>query len=273
MPSPISFDLDAYLQRINLHARVAPDLATLQAIVHAHTATIPFENIDPFRGVVPDLDLDAIQHKLVHAGRGGYCFEQNGLLSAALQSIGFDVTNLGARVMTGQSADAIPARTHMILKVMLDGEPWLADVGYGGATPTAPLRLIADEIQRTPHEPFRLSRDGSDWELAVQTAGEWKLMYRCDLQPQYPVDYLVSNYWVAARAESKFVTDLFAARAASGRRLSLRNRVFTERAIGGDATQRTLASAAEVRTILRDQFLIHLPDDPALDGRLGHLAA
>lgn len=266
-------NLEAYLRRISLPAPRTPNLQTLRHIIAAHTAAIPFENLDPFRGIVPDLDPAAIQHKLVHEGRGGYCFEQNGLLGAALRNIGFDVTNLGARVLSGQADDAIPARTHMLLKVSLDGEAWLADVGYGGTTPTAPLRLVADAIQTTPHEPFRLRRLQQDWALQVRTDGEWKPMYRCDLQPQYPIDYAVSNYWVAARAESRFVTDLFAALAPQGRRLSLRNRVFTERTLHGKTRQRTLASAAEIRKILHEAFLMRVPDDPAFEARLEQLPA
>ena len=40
------FDLDAYLRRIAYEGPREPSLVTLRAIVAAHSAAIPFENID-----------------------------------------------------------------------------------------------------------------------------------------------------------------------------------------------------------------------------------
>src|SRR5690348_18433864 len=106
-----SIDLHAYLERIDIRPPVAPDLPTLRAIIAAHVATIPFENLDPFLGITPALDIPSVQRKLGRDGRGGYCFEQNRLLSDALRAIGFKVTDLAARVLWGQLENAITART------------------------------------------------------------------------------------------------------------------------------------------------------------------
>jgi N-hydroxyarylamine O-acetyltransferase len=258
-------DLDAYLQRIGLHQPVAPDLQALRAITAAHVAAIPFENLDPFLGVSPALDIASVQRKLVHDHRGGYCFEQNRLLSDALRAIGFKVTDLAARVLWGQPEDAITARTHMLLRVEADGKSWLADCGFGGNTPTGPLQLVPDIEQATPHEPFRLiRRDDSDWRLQLFAADAWQTLYRFDLQPQFPADYRVSNYWTSTNPDSHFVTGISAARAPAGRRLTLRNRQFTERTIGDITTKRNLATTAEICAVLQDEFLIRLPDNPKL---------
>src|SRR5574337_1757624 len=161
-------DLQAYLERIGVRTSFAPNLQTLRAIITAHVATIPFENLDPFLGVSPALDIASVQRKLVHDHRGGYCFEQNRLLSDALRAIGFQVTDLAARVLWGQPDAAITARTHMLLRVEVDGRPWLADVGFGGNTPTGPLEFVPDVEQATPHEPFRLiRRSESDWRVQL----------------------------------------------------------------------------------------------------------
>lgn len=81
-------DLDPYLHRIGVPAPHRPDLPTLRAILRGHTRVIPFENLDPFLGIPVSLDLDHVPRKLVHEGRGGYCFEQNLLLGEALRSLG-----------------------------------------------------------------------------------------------------------------------------------------------------------------------------------------
>ena len=267
-----SIDLQAYLERIGLRQPVAPDLQTLRTIITAHVATIPFENLDPFLGISPELDIASVQRKLVHDGRGGYCFEQNRLLSDALRAIGFQVTDLAARVLWGQPEDAITARTHMLLRVEVEGKLWLADCGFGGNTPTGPLQLVADVEQATPHESFRLiRRDDGDWRLQLFAADAWQTLYRFNLQPHYPADYRVSNYWTSTNPDSHFVTGLTAARAPAGRRLALRNRQFTEHVAGGTSTRRSLTTAAEIRNVLQSEFLIRWPQNPKLDERLARL--
>lgn len=267
-----SIDLHAYLTRIGIETPVAPDLQTLRAIIIAHVAAISFENLDPFLGVSPTLDIASVQRKLVRDHRGGYCFEQNRLLSDALRAIGFQVTDLAARVLWGQPEDAITVRTHMLLRVEVESRSWLADVGFGGNTPTAPLEFAPDVEQATPHEPFRLiRRDDSDWRLQLFATDAWQTLYRFDLQPQFPADYRVSNYWTSTHPDSHFVTGLTVARAAPGRRLTLRNREFAERTTDGTTIKRTLATAAEIRAVLQNQFLILLPGDPKLDEMLDRL--
>ncbi|WHZ18258.1 MAG: hypothetical protein OJF55_000407 [Rhodanobacteraceae bacterium] len=269
-----SIDLQAYLARIELRKLVAPNLQTLRNVIAAHVATIPFENLDPFLGVSPALDLASVQRKLVHDHRGGYCFEQNLLLGSALRAIGFSVTDLAARVLWGQPDDAITARNHMLLRIDLDEDAWLADVGFGGATPTGPLWLVPDMEQVTPHGPYRLQRRSEDdWRLQRCTDDAWETLYRSDLRPQYPVDYRAGNWWTSTHPESYFVTSLTAARAPAGRRLTLRNREFTVRAEDGAEERRTLHDAGEIREVLRDAFLIRLPDHPQLDSKLDRLPA
>ena len=265
-PPTESIDLPAYLERIGLHQPVAPNLQTLRAIITAHVAAIPFENLDPFLGISPALDIASVQRKLVRDGRGGYCFEQNRLLSDALRAIGLQATDLAARVLWGQPEDAITARTHMLLRVEADGTSWLADCGFGGNTPTGPLQLVPDIEQATPHEPFRLiRRDDSDWRLQLFAAEAWQTLYRFDLQPQFPADYRVSNYWTSTNPDSHFVTGVSAARAPASRRLTLRNRQFAEHNTAGTTTKRTLVTTAEIRAVVRDELLIRLPDDLALE--------
>lgn len=267
-----SIDLDAYLQRIGVRTPVAPDVQTLRAIIAAHIATIPFENLDPFLGVAVHIDIESVQRKLVHSHRGGYCFEQNGLLGAALRAIGFQVTDLAAHVLWGQPDDAMTARTHMLLRVEAEGKSWLADVGFGGNTPTAPLGFAPDIEQATPHESFRLFHRGdADWRLQLFLAEAWKTLYRFDLQPQFAADYRVGNWWTSTNPDSHFVTGLSAARAPAGCRLTLRNRELAVHTTGGAAERRTLRDAGELRAVLESEFLIHLPQHPDLDHKLDSL--
>lgn len=91
-------DLDAYFARIGYRGLHSPTLAVLHQLVRAHVEAIPFENLDVLRQVPIELSADALEAKLVGQRRGGYCFEQNGLLLLVLEAMGFEVTPLSARV-------------------------------------------------------------------------------------------------------------------------------------------------------------------------------
>ena len=103
--------LQAYLARIGLEGPVGADLATLDAIVRAHVQAIPFENLDVQLGRPLTTDPAAAFAKLVEARRGGWCYEHNGVLGAALSAIGFDVTRLSAGVMRQRRARVTRARS------------------------------------------------------------------------------------------------------------------------------------------------------------------
>src|SRR5262249_21152493 len=103
----MTLDLTAYFDRIGFGGPAEPTLDVLQALVTAHTRTIPFENLDPVLGVpVDDLGPQALIDKLVHRRRGGYCYEQNGLFGYVLAEIGFRVRRLGGRVIWMRAPDA-----------------------------------------------------------------------------------------------------------------------------------------------------------------------
>src|SRR5262245_30890771 len=144
----IALDLDAYLARIGYTGDLTPTLKTLRGLHLAHATHIPFENLDILLGRSIELDLASLQSKLVARRRGGYCFEQNTLFAAALETVGFPVTRLGARVLMG--TDHIRPRTHMLLGVTADGAEWLADVGFGGEGLIWPILLD----QKEPVETF-----------------------------------------------------------------------------------------------------------------------
>src|SRR5437867_3136447 len=104
-------DLKSYLTRICFEGDLAPTVETLRRLHLAHATHIPFENLDVLLRRPILLDLDSLFAKLVHGGRGGYCFEQNALFAAVLEEVGFRVKRLAGRVRMG--ATAIRPRTQM----------------------------------------------------------------------------------------------------------------------------------------------------------------
>lgn len=260
-----NLDLAAYLHRIDYHGRTPkPDYETLAQIHLHHPLAIPFENLDPLLGRPVPLDIGSLQEKLIFSRRGGYCFEHNILLWHVLRALGFRVSGLAARVLWGRPEDAVTPRTHMLLRVELPKGTYLADVGFGGLTSTGPLLLEANVEQRTPHELFRLEREGETWRVRALAGSEWRSLYRFGLEEHLEVDYELANYYLSTSRASHFVHTLIAARPTKDGRYALLNNRLTIRERDGSTTQRQLASADEVVAVLWEQFGIEVPDRAAL---------
>lgn len=264
-------DLDAYLARIGTAVRPEATLATLDALIAHHVAAIPFENLSPLLGETVDIGLPGVQAKLVAAGRGGYCFEQNRLFAEVLRSLGFTVHELAARVVWNQPPDAITPRSHMLLEVETADGPRLADVGFGGLTLTCALRLQADIEQTTPHEPFRLLHEGDDWTLQARLGDAWKPLYRFDRVRHHACDYIAPNYFLATHPDSVFTANLMLARAGSSQRWTLFNRDYAEYHGDGRIVRRTLGDLAELGEVLQTAFRLPPAICAAAQPRLARL--
>jgi N-hydroxyarylamine O-acetyltransferase len=211
-------DLDAYLARIGLSGR-----PTLARIHRAHATSIPFENLEPWQGKPVSLQPEDVERKLVHERRGGYCFEHNLLLADALQQLGFEVDMLLARARTGGWPGPIRPRTHLMLRAWVDGQPWLADVGFGFGGLLDPIPFGSGG----PHEQsgwrYRVVRDGP--ELVMQAArGEgWSDQYGVVGTPVPFVDLETANWLTSTYPGSPFVHGpIISASADDGRRTLIR---------------------------------------------------
>jgi N-hydroxyarylamine O-acetyltransferase len=211
------FDLGAYLDRIE--RRASPGLVELH---RAHVSAIPFENLDPHRGVPVSLEDDALVRKLVTERRGGYCFEQNLLLKAAIEAIGGKVDLLLARVRVGAAPGAVRPRSHLVLRVSAEGAVWHADVGFGRGTLLEPIPFGPGEIHVQSGWRFRVVQDGQ--ELVLQTADGhgWKDLYGFVPEPVPRVDLETSNWFTSTHPRSPFVTGLIVSKQRrDGSRLTL----------------------------------------------------
>lgn len=260
--------LGAYCARIGYDGPLRPDFDTLAAIHRLHSRAIPFENLNPWLGLPVLLDPASLQRKLVEGSRGGYCFEHNLLLANVLRQIGFELTTLAARVMWNAPPDTVRPRTHMLLNVALQGEQLLVDGGFGGNTLTGPLRLGQEGPQQTPHERFRLLREGPEVQMQAEVGGEWHPLYRFDLQPQHQVDYELTSWYLCHHPDSHFRHRLIAARTREDGRDVLVNNEFTRHRLGEPSEKVVVKSAGELRDLLQDVFGLRLPDVPQLQPRL-----
>lgn len=262
----MGFCLQAYLGRIGYKNRPRPNLECLNGIVAGHARKIPFENLDVLLGRPIDLEPAALMHKLVHQGRGGYCFEQNRLLMLALQEIGFECTPLSARVRLQRSRQETPARTHLFLSVLLEGQRWLVDVGLGGMTLTSALRWVLDEPQETPHETRRLVQEESRIFHQVWLGREWSDACEFTGEEMPEIDRVVANWYTSTHPQSHFRHRLMVARAGSdGRRYNLLNDRFSIREREGQTRVQSLNSWAELWGTLALHFDLHFPPETCFE--------
>lgn len=268
-----AIDLDAYFRRIGYAGERTPTLDTLRSIQACHTEAIAFENLNPLMGWPVRLDIESLQQKMVQDGRGGYCFEHNLLLKHALDALCFRVTGLAARVLWNAPEGTVSARSHMLLRVDLDGRPYIVDAGFGGVTLTGPLRLEANIEQATPHEPFRLVKAHDEFIEQVKIRGDWVSLYRFGLSEHLLPDYEMANWYLSTHPTSRFVAGLLAARAAPNRRYALLNNQMTVHHLNGGTERRILTSVAEMRETLESAFRVVLPETPELDAALSRLIA
>ena len=259
-----SFSLAAYLERIGYTGEATPTMQTLEAVILQHACTIPFENLNPLLRWPVKLDAQSLQQKMIFDKRGGYCFEHNLLLSHALRAIGFEVTWLSARVLWNRAEGVVSPRTHMLILIKLDDDNYMADVGFGGLTLTGPLILIAGIEQATPHEPFRLMKEGDEYTLEAKVKEEWKALYCFSLQEQLLPDYEATSWYLCNYPESHFIKTLRAARSAPGYRYALNNNEFAIHQLNGGTERKILSGVEEIFDVLENTFLIQLPDTPEL---------
>ncbi len=251
-------DLPSYFSRIGYTGPAQPTLAVLRALCLRHLSHIAFENIAPFLGQPVDLDPETLQAKLVRSRRGGYCQEHNALFHDVLSALGFSVVALGGRVTSAYRGQPAPL-THRLTLVELSEGSFIADVGLGGRSPTAPIRLEPGTEQNTPHGTYRVTREHEVFELQVQTRDRWDDMYQFTLDPQSHVDFEVANWFTSTHPRSLFTQNLIVCRVVGDTRVNLRNTRLAVRSPDGHFEQRVLADADELDKLLNDVMNLDLP--------------
>jgi N-hydroxyarylamine O-acetyltransferase len=225
-------------------SRPEPSAESLHSLHRAHVLAIPFENIDVILGTHPGLGLDAIQAKLVGRQRGGYCYEHTLLFGAALERLGFEAVRRVARVQPHKSGP----RTHALLKVGVDGQEFLADVGFGaGQLYPTPLKdgVVVDQ----GGWDHRLTLDGDVWTLSKQTAGGWVPQHASNDEPVRPIDYDVYHHYVSTHPNSPFTGRPVVMRVADGVVRRLIGDKLTVEYADGRTTERVVP-AAELPDVL-----------------------
>lgn len=204
--------VENYMERIGVDTTAVdtPDFETLVRLQQAHIRTIPFENLsiasDPDGrlaqpGVVvspPDL-----YEKIVERGRGGYCFELNGLFGWMVRDVGYDASRVAARVLSNGDP-GVPANHHSIV-VEFDRR-YVVDVGLG--TPKLPRPVPLDgSVVSGPVGDWRIvtaDRTDENYRLELREDDEWNGRYVFTDTPRDLGYFRAANDYLQTAPESPF---------------------------------------------------------------------
>jgi N-hydroxyarylamine O-acetyltransferase len=262
--------LEAYYARIGIAAPARADAAALAAIHRAHALAFTWEAADAFL-LRPEGGIDPARafERMVAGRRGGWCYEMNGLLGAALSAAGFAVTRLCGAVHRATLGEAVVGN-HLSLRVELEDGPWLVEAGLGDALPVpVPLRPGAHEqdFLACAIEPA----DG-DWLRYVNHRHGVASSF--DFRPAYMDEarLAATEVWMRTDPNSPFTGALAIMRHFPDRVESLVNRTRRTLTRAGVA-EREIADEATFRETLSGLFRLDHPDVPALWAKTGAVTA
>lgn len=212
-----NFSLPDYLRRIGYSGETRPDLATLTALMSAQLQSVPFENTEVQAGRIPSMVPEEITTKIVTHGRGGYCYEVNGLFAMALTEIGFEWYFAGARPMFYPSRRP---KTHLVVIVTIEGEKYLCDSGFGGYGLREPIQVVDGETVQQHKDRFGLELRDNEYVLSSWVNEEWAPQYGFALTAQEWIEFSLANYFNATSPDTIFTQKKLAVmQTATGRKI------------------------------------------------------
>jgi N-hydroxyarylamine O-acetyltransferase len=256
------------LRRIGLSEVPTPDAAGLRAVHRAFVLRVPYEDLAVQLGECEPLQSRHLVRRVLHGGRGGYCFEANTVLHTLLDALGFAVERREGLVGPRDAHARGEPPNHMALVVHTpDAGPFIAEAGLGEGS-LDPLPLAEGPVTAGAFE-LRIERAHNGWWVAQHAFGSFAGFWFSDA-PATRAHFQPHHVRLSTSAASSFVKTLVVQRPFDDRIVTLRARTLF---VDGPNTRerRVLNNAAEFAAALRDRFGI----DPDALGpeRLGRLWA
>ncbi|WP_131743080.1 arylamine N-acetyltransferase family protein [Actinomadura roseirufa] len=250
------FDVDTYLRVLGHRGPAAPTLETLRELHHRHLVAFPYDSaLNTGRGTAlwagVDIDRDAAFDEIVLGGRGGVCYELNGLFRILLAELGFEVGVFGAgiRQMDGSFG---PDLEHVFNHARIGGALFLVDVGFVGPSYLEPLR-VTEEVQPQHGSRFRVvARDGHRVVERSGRAGPWQAVYRFRDRPRDLAEWQVPSAELEAFARALAGAGILVRGRsfATGQRVLIGKRLLT--VDDGHETVRVLTDPAEHERVVAE---------------------
>jgi N-hydroxyarylamine O-acetyltransferase len=248
---------EAYLRRIAA-ARPAADADGLRSLHRAHQTAVPFENLSIHLAEPISLAEEDLVDKIIRRGRGGFCYELNGLFALLLEALGAEVTRVAARVHGDGHLGPPFDHLALIVRVADGSGPWLADVGFGSHS-VYPLALDSRTDQSDPAGVFRLA-DVAEGDVDVLKDG--KPQYRIEMRSRLLDDFVPTCWYQQTSPASHFTQGTICSRLTDDGRVSISGRTLI-RTSGGARTEERLPDDAALLAAYREYFGIVLSRAPS----------
>lgn len=255
-----SSQLAAYLKRIGISAPRRPTLHALRRVHRAHLDAMPYENLDIQLGRPIRLDAASLFTKLVAGGRGGYCYEHNGVMAHALEAMGFDVRRVLGGVRREVEGDG-NWWNHMPLVVRLaDGDEYLADAGIGtGFRDPLPVREGSYRVGSFYYSLWSIGN--GEWRCSIDPRVA-NLTFDFTLEGRRPEEFAAKCEELSTSPESPFVKTMTVQRPRENDMWGLRARTLTvyDPTLPEGKTSRVLSDQADFADLLRGNFNLTLSE-------------
>ena len=197
--------VEKYLQVLNLHGREL-NFEFLSDIATRHVATFAFSSVGCQVGDDLPLDFESLYQRIVIKRRGGYCFEQNGLLCEVLEELGFSPKLFLGRVIHNQ--DTHPGLTHRITMIEYEDQQYVLDVGFGFLGPSLPIPMSGVE-SNDGRRTFRIAEHRSgEHHMQVFKDGDFFSLYRFELARYGQADCELGHFFSHQHPKANFVNHL-----------------------------------------------------------------
>jgi N-hydroxyarylamine O-acetyltransferase len=218
----LNIDLPRYLKRLNFRGEPKANLAVLSELQSLHLVNIPFENLDIHTGKKIELDIATIYAKIIENGRGGFCYELNGLFFELLKAVGFEVKMVSGRVF---GRDGIYGREfdHLAIVAEIEGRKYLVDVGFGKFS-LEPLEMKLGVVLHDELGDFQFDKYDEDyWRINEIVDGDLVPEYIFQLQPREFSEFSPMCEFHQTSPESHFTRGKLISKIIEGGRITLTN--------------------------------------------------
>jgi N-hydroxyarylamine O-acetyltransferase len=247
-------DISEYLERIHIREIEKPGYSFLSKLQLQHLLTVPFENLDIHEGTRIVLDEKSLYERIISHGRGGFCYELNGLFRWLLQALGFTAQIVSARVYIPARKTYSPEFDHMVLCVDLE-ERYLVDVGFGDSFRT-PIAIPRGNVEDVSGK-YRIRFDNDRYFLQKLQSGIWQPEYSFTLQPRAISDFEEMCSFHQSSPDSHFTRQMICTIATESGRISLSDDYLTLTEADKKKKSR-VKSSADFKQKLKKHFKIQL---------------
>ena len=138
-----------------------------------------FENLDVLLAYEEPITEQYLQDKMIKQGRGGLCYDLNGLLYLVLRDLGFPVQLAAATIWVPPRDSYVFDRTHVVNLLEYEDALYLIDSGFGKNLVMQPVALDGNPAT-SPAGTFRLRTETTEKGTMVfeqLTDNSWERRY------------------------------------------------------------------------------------------------